>query len=528
MTWTTDALDEVIAYEAADKVIPSISYCLFDRNDVLAERHVVRRGEMIDKPLFRIGSVSKTFGAILAMQLCERGVLDLDADVATYLPGFAPSPRRGEGRHAISLRKLLSHRSGLTREAADGGYLDDRDVTLAETVDGLARSALKAPSDGSAYFYSNAGFAVVGRVIEAVTGLRYAEHLQVALLDPLGLRQTSIHLTAPVRSRLAPATMWTAGGDSAAPVFDLGSAPAGNIASSLSDIARWGQMLLGGRDGLIGADTLSRMWQSAGPDAARGYGLGFAIDRIDGARTVGHGGAVYGYSTAFALAPDAGLGAFVVGTLDFTGALASELARYALRTALAQRQNLPAPAKPARLAAAGMARAGELSGTYIAEDGDRLTLRAQGSRLMLERHAVPFELRPTDDGHFALDGRMRDTQRPSALAEVTVAGETLYWADRSWRRQREPAPPPEPAPGWLPYLGAYAPAFMPTRLFVDGSHLVCLIENLSPHVCEPLDDGRRFRLHGPMYEAETLEFCPLDAAGRAAIRVGEMRLAKLG
>jgi CubicO group peptidase (beta-lactamase class C family) len=515
-------LDELIAYEVADKAIPSISYVLFDRNDVLNLKHSSRTGALPEDALLRIGSVSKTFAGVLAMQLVEQGVLDLDTDVAAYLPGFAPANPYGGG--PITLRRLLSHRSGLTREARDGGYLDDRGVPLAVTVDGLARSSLKAPSDGSAYFYSNAGFAAVGRSVERMSGAAYAEQLQERILGPLGLDDTAITFTRERRARLAPAAMWTAaGGEHAAPVFDLGSAPAGNIAAPLADVARWGQALLRSGNGIIGGETLKAMWVPARPDPARGYGLGFQIDTLDGFRSVGHGGAVYGYSTAFTLLPEVVLGVAVVTTLDFTGELAGRLARRALRLALASRGLAKRPRVARKLPSAGGSLAGELAGNYLADDGAAIELRAIGVRLILQENGVPVEIRPIGQGRFVLDGRLHGEETTHPFPTVEIGDAVVRWKDRDWRRDsgRAEVVPPELAP----YLGSYDPAFMPTWLGVSAGHLICCIENLSPHTCEPLGD-RRYVMHGPMYERETLTLGVLDEQGRPAIKVGEMILTK--
>lgn len=515
-------LDALIAYEVADKAIPSISYVLFDRDDVLALRHSAQAGRLPEDALFRIGSVSKTFAAVLAMRLVEQGKLDLDADIATYVPGFEPTNPHGGG--PITLRRLLSHRSGLTREARDGGYLDDRGVSLATTVAGLALSTLKAPSDGSAYFYSNAGFAVIGRAIERVVARSYAEHLGQTLFGPLGLDDSAITIGRDDRARLAPAAMWTAaGGEYAAPLFDLGSAPAGNITAPLVDVARWGQALLRGGDGAVGDETLKAMWSRAGPGPARGYGLGFQIDTLDGFRSVGHGGAVYGYSTAFTLLPEVGLGVAVVTTLDFTGELAGRLARRALRLALASRGLTKWPRAARQLPSAGGGLAGELAGTYLADDGAAIELRAIGVRLILQENGAPVEIRPIGQGRFVLDGRLYGEETMHPFPMVEIENGTARWRDRAWRwapAQVETAPPE-----LAPHLGTYDPAFMPTWLGVSGGRLICRIENLSPHVCEPLGDNR-YEMHGPMYERETLELGVLDEQGRPAIRVGEMILTK--
>jgi D-alanyl-D-alanine dipeptidase len=513
--------DALIAYEVADKAIPSVSYVLFDQNDVLAQRHFAQAGALQEDALFRIGSLSKTFAAVLAMRLVEQGKLDLDTDIATYVPGFTPINPHGGG--PITLRLLLGHRAGLTREARDGGYLDDRGVPLALTVQGLARSTLKAPSDGSAYFYSNAGYAVVGRAIERIAARSYAELLTQQILAPLGLGDTAIVLSRDARARLAPAAMWTAtDGEYAAPVFDLGSAPAGNIVASLADVARWGQALLR-QDGPVGPATLDRMWTAPGADPQRGYGLGFQLDMLDGFRSVGHGGAVYGYSTAFTLLPEAGLGAAVVGTLDFTGELAGRLVRRALRLMLASRRLSRWPAPARQLPSAGWAVAGRMAGTYVADDDAAIELRASGVRLILEENGVPAELRPIGQGRFTLDGRLHGEETSHPYPAVETGDGEVRWRDRVWRRVEAHAERVPPELG--PYLGSYDPAFMPTWLGVSAGRLVCRIENLSVHICEPLG-GKRYLMRGPMYEREILTLGVVDGQGRPAIQVGEMILTK--
>jgi D-alanyl-D-alanine dipeptidase len=424
----------------------------------------------------------------------------------------------------VTLRKLLSHRSGLTREAAAGGYLDPHAPPLAATVDGLGRSRLKATSDGSAYFYSNAGFAVVGRAIEIAAGLGYAELLNEALLAPLGLADSAIALTTAIRARLAPAMMWTAAGDAPAPLFDLGSAPAGNISASLQDLARWGQALLRGGDGLVSAGALAAMWTPAGADPQQDYGLGFALDRLDGERSVSHGGAVYGYSSAFTLLPDTGLGVAVVSTLDFTGELVGRLARRALRLALADRGlgRWPRPAR--RLPSAGIETAWQMAGHYTTPEGDVIELRPQGPRLILLDAGVPLEIRPVGPNRLALDGRLHGEETTHPFPIVETAGDgALIWKNCIWSRgSADPAPVPAELAA---HVGDYDPVFMSTRLSVANGRLRCLVENLSPHECEPLG-GNRFLMHGPMYEREILELGVVDRQKRLAIRVGEMILSR--
>ncbi|MCH2471297.1 MAG: beta-lactamase family protein, partial [Gemmatimonadetes bacterium] len=111
--------------------------------------------------VYRVGSVSKLFTDIAIMQLVERGELDLDAPVTTYLPDFAPENPFGT---PITLRQLTSHRSGLVREPPVGHYFDPTEPTLAQTVASLSPTRLVYPPT-ERIKYSNAAIATVGYVL---------------------------------------------------------------------------------------------------------------------------------------------------------------------------------------------------------------------------------------------------------------------------------------------------------------------------------------------------------------------------
>ncbi|WP_043610579.1 serine hydrolase, partial [Ensifer sp. ZNC0028] len=123
-----ELFEDLIRYEVEDKAIPSISYALVDRDGVLAEGHVQRHDRhfaMGKDTCFRIGSITKTFTSLAIMQLVEKGLVDIDVDVSTYLPGFKPeNPFAGaEGGpygSVISLRKLMTHTAGIVREPKSG------------------------------------------------------------------------------------------------------------------------------------------------------------------------------------------------------------------------------------------------------------------------------------------------------------------------------------------------------------------------------------------------------------------------
>src|SRR5690606_18570364 len=162
-------------------------------------------------------SVSKLFTDIAAMQLVERGELDLDAPVTEVLADFRPdNPFGGE----ITLRQLMAHRAGLVREPAVGNYFELDGPGLAATVASLSGSTLVYAPDARTK-YSNAGIAVVGRTIEQRSGQPFGAHVRASLLEPLGMRDSAF--APPDSPRLAKARMWTVDGRGfEAPPFALG------------------------------------------------------------------------------------------------------------------------------------------------------------------------------------------------------------------------------------------------------------------------------------------------------------------
>ena len=242
------ALTAMIRHEMAAKRIPAVSIALVDGPRTVWAEGFGTAGAPADSAatattVYRIGSVSKLFTDIGIMQLVERGQLDLDAPIATYLPNFHPAnPFGGE----ITLRHLMSHRAGLTREPPVGNYFDPSDSTLSHMVESLSRTTLFYPP-GQRTKYSNAGVGTVGYVLEKVTGRPFASYLAEAVLEPMGLRSSAFEMNDGLRPRLASATMWTYDErEFPAPTFGLGMAPAGSMYSTVHDLARFAQTIFAG------------------------------------------------------------------------------------------------------------------------------------------------------------------------------------------------------------------------------------------------------------------------------------------
>jgi CubicO group peptidase (beta-lactamase class C family)/D-alanyl-D-alanine dipeptidase len=338
-------LSTVIRQEMEREEIPALSIALVDGDDVVwAEGFGVQNPDdnrpASAETVYRVGSVSKLFTDIAVLQLVERGELDLDAPVQNYLPGFAPENNSGID---ITLRELMSHRSGLVREPPAGHYFDDSGTSLAATVASLNNTSL-VYDPGARTKYSNAAIATVGYTLEVTQGEPFADYVRGAVLEPLGMNGSAFTPDPAIVDNLATAYMW--GFDRPpfmAPTFELGMAPAGSMYSTVLDLSRFISAMFNRGQGVNGPvlkpETLESMWQPqyAEEGATTGFGLGFAVDEMDGRRRLGHNGAIYGFSTELAFLPDDGLGVVVVSALDGTNVVTGRVADAALEAMLVVR-----------------------------------------------------------------------------------------------------------------------------------------------------------------------------------------------
>ncbi|MET7399020.1 serine hydrolase domain-containing protein [Dactylosporangium sp. NPDC005572] len=244
----------------------------------------------------RIGSVTKTFTAVLVMQCRDDGLLDLDDQIARHLPVKA----HGE----LAIGRMLSHLSGLQREP----FGDVWDTMAAPDVEGLLAQLDRAEQvlrPGLRFHYSNLAIALLGHLVGRLRGGTWEEVLRDRILEPLGL-----HDTAPVPARPATGYMVDAWSDYAHPERpdDFGAVgPAAQLWSTAADLARWAAFLADPREmdpngAILAAPTVEEMRapQAVTEDVlwARGFGLGLIVHPQAGPERivhVGHDGAMPGF-----------------------------------------------------------------------------------------------------------------------------------------------------------------------------------------------------------------------------------------
>lgn len=510
-----EALSKFVQHEMADKKLPAFSIALVDDQQVVWAQGFGHADPDTKIPataetVYRIGSVSKLFTDIGVMQLVERGELDLDAPIQTYLPDFHP---HNQFHKDITLRQLMSHRAGLLREPPVGNYFDPSELSLSAMVHSLNDTTLVYPPESHAK-YSNAGVATVGYVLEKHSGQPFASYLKHAVLEPMGLRDSAFQPEPHLMTHLAKAYMWSYDGlQFQAPTFELGMAPAGCMYSTVLDLGRFLSVLFnqgqgsGGR--VLQAATLEKMWtpQFAKPDEKSGFGIGFYISQLDGHRVVEHAGAIYGFATQAAGLPDDKLGAVAITTMDSSNAVTSHVAEVALRLMLAVKEGRPLPEIP-ETSAIPVERARQLEGRYGTDDS-AVNLVAANGELYLRRVAGGEQVRLRQSGDsLTVDGRLGYGLQVAPVANgIRIQDHLLERVSTS-----QPAPMPSK---WKGLIGEYGWDYDKLYIFEENGKLSALIEwfDFAP-LTEVSADVFDFP-HSGLYDGEQAIFTR-DASGEAA------------
>ena len=519
-------LSAFIEREREDKRLPGVSIAVVDRGEIVwaagfgATGEETARCPVTAESVHRAGSISKLCIDLALMRLVEAGDLDLDAPVQRYLPEFRPENSFGV---PITVRHLITHHAGLVREPPVGHYFDDTEPSLAQTVASMNRTAL-VYEPGTRLKYSNAGLAVAGRVLEAITGEPYERHVARVVFEPLGLSHTDFARSARVDGQLAAGTMWTYDGrEFLAPELDLGMGPAANLYATAPDLARLAASWSLGPDAAarrqLDEDTLRAMFAPQLSRAGRpvGVGLGFFVDRFGEHLRVGHGGAMYGFATELAALPEADCAVAVVVTVDFANSVARRIADRALAWVLASRERRRlAPEAP--LEPVGAVRAGELAGAYDGERG-RLRAYARGEELLIEPpigERVRVRRRSDDPSQLVVDGRLAHGSR------LEIDGDSLRWRGVSWTRTADPLPEPVPEE-WRALIGEYGWDHNVLYVLERDGRLCILIEWFELYPLEALGPhgGDHFRLaHGGLYASEGVRFTRDTSGALTGVTVG--------
>jgi CubicO group peptidase (beta-lactamase class C family) len=276
----------------------------------------------------RIGSVTKHFTSAIILQLVEEGEIELDAPIATYLPGYP-----AEQGSKVTVHHLLNHTSGIPSYTGLPDFIQEqgRDPF---TPDELIEVFWDMPLEfepGTAWAYNNSGYFILGRIIENVTGDEYDDVLRERILEPFGLDDSGYDHNGEIQPHEASGYRHTMTGFEHASYLDS-SLPyaAGMMYSTVRDLYRWDRALAEGAKPFQSMET-KELWYTPGlEDYAYGWSVRDEQIGDDGptVRVIEHGGGINGFNTAYVRYPDQqNMIAVIDNTEGNPGAIAAQLAR---------------------------------------------------------------------------------------------------------------------------------------------------------------------------------------------------------
>jgi CubicO group peptidase (beta-lactamase class C family) len=446
------AIDAAARTELERTRQPGLTLGVTDRDETLAVRtfgvaDLASQEPVTPTTLFEIGSIGKSFTAILALQLVDEGKITLQAPVDRYLPWFTVA--QPADASSITIAHLLSHTGGLVAGI-------DATPEAAFQVWSL-RDLPTRSAPGERFHYSNVGYKALGLVLEAVERRPYPELLRVRILDPLGMTATEPAITNDIHARLAVGYEYLHDDRIGYPGAPLTAATwletqtaDGSIASTAADMCAFVRLLLrGGEEAtgpLLSEHAFAQMTTGhARIDETAAYGYGLTIRDVDGRRFIGHGGGMVGYLAGVQADAEAGIGAVVLQ--NGVGLNPMALARTAIR--IVREGPGPGPPRAAR-AMAGTGAEGErneLAGLYRPDEGgsDSIELLARKDGLMLRFGGREIALQELEDDlllapDVAFDRfPFRVERPPNGIPELWHGGRRYIRAGAEPRRLAKPS-----------------------------------------------------------------------------------------
>jgi CubicO group peptidase (beta-lactamase class C family) len=273
--------------------------------------------------LFHMASISKIFTATAVMQLAEKGYLNIDLPILTYLPELCV-PAHESYLMDTTTRQMLSHTSGLP-DCQDYGWNHPRfdDDALRDYV--LEQQNLKRLAvPGSHFFYSNIAYEILGYLIECVSGELFENYCKKHIFEPAGMKLSDFRKSFVDRNQLVqPHIKDSENRVRISPVFpyNRAHAPSSTLYSNIYELGHFSVLMMNtlkkGDTTVLHPATLNQMLS---PQAVikkdEEIGLGWFISRYMGNAFYGHEGHDIGFRTTFAMIPEASLAFIVLANIE--------------------------------------------------------------------------------------------------------------------------------------------------------------------------------------------------------------------
>ncbi len=284
-------------------------------------RDVDSKKPMQPDTVFRVGSVSKSLVALGVMRLHDQGKLDIDAPLRELLPGTFENPWESEA--PVTLAQCLEHTAGFDDIRFNEIFTDDEWLPVPEALALNPRSRVVRWRPGTRHGYSNVGYALAGRAIEAASGEPFDVYLRREILAPMGIRDADFGRTPSIEARLA-----TGYQDGNAQTFHVfAHRPSASLLVSAVDLAKLVHFWIRRGDGfppIISPEGLARIERSGTlpyPHIDNEYGLANYTDVSHPTMSHGHDGGMPGFHASYRYFSDLGVGYVMLlnGNYTFQG-----------------------------------------------------------------------------------------------------------------------------------------------------------------------------------------------------------------
>lgn len=260
---------------------------------------------------FTVGSNSKALTVYGLMTLVQDETVSLNDPVQRHLPWF--DLRDSSAASKITLEQLISHTSGIS--AFDGYRLSDRHTVAPDALENMVRALSQVEpigEPGAVYEYSPANYAVLGAVIEAISGMRFADFMQARVFGPLGMNQAAAHYDDAKANGWQPGyRAWFGAAVPHAELFDSAGAPYGYMAATAQDMAQF--LIALQRPVTLSSENTQTLLK---PLVERGnnsfYGYGWRVYQTEGYKKVWHSGSTADFRSEVLLLPASGWGAVLL------------------------------------------------------------------------------------------------------------------------------------------------------------------------------------------------------------------------
>jgi CubicO group peptidase (beta-lactamase class C family) len=393
------------------KHLPSVAVAFIDDQDTIWQETFGMANLEKNQPaeadtIYRLWSVAKAFTALETMRLVQDGLVDLDAPITEYIPGFTLQSRFPDST-PITIRSILTHRSGLPHNGCQ--WVEFNPNVLADLVTSLGDCYQTSPV-GYGYKYSNIGFDLLGYLVEEMRGKPYHEHLRDELLRPIGMDNSAfMRMHLPAQADVAPGYEFYEGEYYPNVQGDITSVPSGNLYATIEDMGKFVKFIF--RDGeangvqLIDSTILKTMYieQASNVQDPRSMGLGWKTVRVLGSELlVWHDGGPYeGTGALVAFLPERKLGVVLIANgITFEGGISVPLAVEFLELMLETKYGLVAPPeKPQAGVEIGRDILADYVGKYVVF-GEVLEVTLQGKQLKGRIQGFGFNLNPLSETAF--------------------------------------------------------------------------------------------------------------------------------